>query len=259
MVVCGNPSGWTYKSDRWAFCSWCWVSAVSPGGPVWADNSQMYYCTRCWNHYNLKYHQATYTLYLAFSAADARIAQNMGEIAATTFWPVSYIPLRDTAEFAIESAMRGATKQAAQTANNTTVWWVAEVSLKFADMAGNIQRAHDHKGWRRFESLSLRDEHTKWMQHRMDPVGLSAWAEWFLRHRPLVQEHHAVCSSGQLCVPACNGQLWAVSTAAFHERYCAACWNRHFQDISHESVFKQSPNIVEEFECGFCLVERVIA
>jgi len=52
-------------------------------GPVWADDNQIYYCGGCWNQYNEKHPKATYTAYLAFSTADARLAQNMTEIAAT--------------------------------------------------------------------------------------------------------------------------------------------------------------------------------
>jgi len=167
---------------------------------------------------------------------------------------VSYIPLRDTAEFAIESGMRGTTKQAAQAAHEMTVWWVAEVNLTAAAVAGNITRARDHNGWRLYRSLSLSDRHTKWTQHRMDAVGLPAWAEWFLRHRPVVQDGHAVCLLRKPGADPHSGKLWGVSASACQEYYCAACWNYHFQCAADESVFLEPLETTEDFDSGFLLV-----
>ena len=240
MVHSGTPCAWTFRWDRRAFCAWCNVSATFPTGPVWADDNQHFHCMSCWNQYIGNDLDVTPRVSLAFSEADAWCAQHMDHIPTRTFRPVNYLPLRDSIEWAIESGMRGATKQAAQAAVQETVWWVVEVSLPASAAVGDISRARDHKGWRLFQPLCLSSPHAKWAQHRVPASGLENWASWSLWHLPVVQGHDAVCSAQHDSTNHHDGKLWAASASQLQKPYCAECWNMYFQRTAPDLVFRQS-------------------
>merc|ERR1740123_820820 len=165
--------------------------------------------------------------------------EQIGEISPQHFHPTRHIPLRKTAEVAIESAIKGKTKQSMLAADHSTEWYVLEVNIPSETVStlfleNMLVQAPDRSGFRVFKPLKFADMGITWLTCTVGPVGYDKWAEFAVgKKRRWRQGECSACGRGGE-----TGTMVFEGAREFNkEWWCSACWHGFFseQDPARDS------------------------
>jgi hypothetical protein len=165
------------------------------------------------------------TAYVAFNERDAHEVQFQGELTVTMFAPCRFIPIRNTPDAAIMSALNGMTLQCVKSAREETHWFVLELVIN-AIMVGtlfmenHLRNSPDKEGLRCTTSIKLAEVGISWLTCTKHVLGLESWAELTLRGKRLKS---TTCCSG------CSDSGGV--------DYCLQCWQDFFLQVARQSIF----------------------
>jgi hypothetical protein len=165
------------------------------------------------------------TAYVAFNERDAHEVELQGELTVSMFAPCRIIPLRNTPDAAIMSALNGMTTHCVKAAMEETDWFFIELKINAAMvgtlfMENHLHNSPDNLGWRCTTSIKLAGVGTSWLKGTKPALGLESWAEMTLRGKRLKS---TTCCSG------CSD--------SGGDDYCPQCWQVFFSKVSRQSIF----------------------
>ena len=180
---------------------------------------------------------ATLEGFVAFTEARAQDVESQGRLMPTVFGPPKkWIPFADTLDCAVDKAMTSSTGNP-HIALSPTKWCVLHVALTAEECVhafkdGRIQKSTYgpagvvQPGWRHYGELQLGLGHAfEWITITVAPIGVLLWADKALTTH--YKRHADSCCCG---CSAAHVITWTASKEHRHEKLCADCCLRYFQE-----------------------------